>query len=129
MVLFGIIELEKLKEHEEISLDHLIELKQEIEKDGFLRNPIIVDKNTNIILDGHHRFNSLKRLNCTRIAAYLVNYKSPEIKVQSWRRGVKVTKKDVIKAGLTGKKLGVRTSRHIIPDRPLNLNIPLKDLM
>ena len=121
--------MKKLKEHEEVSLDHLIQLKQEIEKDGFLKNPIIVDKNTNIILDGHHRFNSLKQLNCTKVLAYLVNYNSPEIKVRNWRRGEKVMKKDVIKAGLTGKKLPSKTSRHIIPNRPLNLNIPLKDLM
>jgi len=126
---FGIIKLEELKEHEEVSLDHLTQIKQEIERDGFLKNPIIVDKNTKIILDGHHRFNSLKQLNCNKIIAYFVDYNSPKIKVQNWRKGEKVIKKDVIKAGLTGKKLPCKTSRHIISNRPLNLNIPLKDLM
>jgi len=121
--------LKKLKEHEEVSLDHLIQLKREIEKDGFLRNPIIVDKDTNIILDGHHRFNILKQLNCTKILAYFVDYSSSEIKVKNWGEGEKIMKKDVIKAGLTGKKLPVKTSRHVIPNRPLNLNIQLKDLM
>jgi len=118
-----------LKEHEEVSLDHLIQLKQEIKKDGFLKDPIIVDKNTNIILDGHHRFNSLKQLNCTKILAYFVDYNSPKIKVKNWRNGEKIMKKDVIKAGLIGEKLPVKTSRHIIANRPLNLNIPLKDLI
>jgi hypothetical protein len=118
-----------LKEHEEVSLDYLLQLKREIKKDGFLKDPIIVDKNTNIILDGHHRFNSLKQLNCTKILAYFVDYTSPKIKVKNWRRGKKIMKKDVIKAGLTGEKLPVKTSKHIIPNRPLNLNILLKNLM
>jgi hypothetical protein len=121
--------MNKLREHEEISLEHLRQLKQEIERDGFLKNPIIVDKNTNIILDGHHRFNSLKLLNCTKILAFFVDYSSPGIKVRNWREGEKVMKNDVIKAGLTGRKLSSKTSRHIIPNRPLNLNIALKDLV
>ena len=121
--------MKKLKEHEEVSLEHLIQLKREIERDGYLKNPIIVDKNTNIILDGHHRFNSLKQLNCTKILAYFVDYNLPEIKVENWRNGEKIMKKDVIKAGLTEEKLPVKTSRHIIPNRPLNLNIPLKYLI
>lgn len=121
--------MKKLKEHEGILPYHLIELKQEIENDGFLKNPIIVDKNTNIILDGHHRFNSLKQLNCTKILAYFVNYKSPKIRVKNWRGEKRITKNDVIRAGLTGIKLPAKTSKHIIPNKPLNLNVPLKDLM
>ena len=128
-MVFGIIKIKELKEHEEIRPEYLEELKNQIEQDGFLKDPIIVDKNTKIILDGHHRYKSLKQLGYSKIAAYFVDYNSSEIKVQSWRKGEIVTKEDVIKAGLTGDKFPPKTSRHIIPNRPINLHIPLKELV
>jgi len=128
VVLFGVIELKQLKEHEQVSSEHLILLKRKIKKDGFLKTPIIVDKNTKIILDGHHRYQSLKELGCSRIMAYFVDYNSNEIKVQAWRKEEKITKEDVINAGLTGNKLPPKSSRHTIPNKQLNLQISLKDL-
>jgi len=128
VVIFGIIELNKLKEHEEINPTHLVQIQKWIERDGLLKNPIIVDKKTKIILDGHHRYNSLKNLNCSKIVVYFVDYSSSEIKVKSWKKRKIVTKRDVIKAGLSENKLPPKTSRHIIPKKPLNLCIPLKEL-
>jgi ParB-like chromosome segregation protein Spo0J len=54
------IEIGSLKQHEMIREDHLKELIEEIGKDGYINDPIIVDKNTKVILDGHHRFNAIK---------------------------------------------------------------------
>jgi ParB-like chromosome segregation protein Spo0J len=125
---FGIIELRKLKEHEQVSSERLKRLKQDIKKDGFLRNPIVVDKNTNIILDGHHRYQSIKELGCSKIMAQFIDYNSSEIKVKARRKSETITKEDVIEAGLTGNKLPPKTSRHIIPSKQLNLQIQLKDL-
>jgi len=56
------IDLEALKEHEEIRPDYLEQLKNEILSDGFLKMPIAVDKKTYIILDGHHRLHALKKI-------------------------------------------------------------------
>jgi uridine kinase len=128
VVIFGIIELKKLKEHEETDPTHLVYIQKRIEQDGLLKNPIIVDKKTKIILDGHHRYNSLKNLNCSKIAVYFVDYSSSEIKVKGWKKTKIVTKRDVIKAGLSENKLPPKTSRHIIPKRPLNLCISLNEL-
>ena len=107
-------ELKELKEHEEVDPEHLKELKEEINSDGVLKRPIVVDRNTNIILDGEHRFNSLKELGCNRIPVIFVDYNLPEIKVKSWRKGKRLTKQIVTEAGLTQKKLPRRTSRHMV---------------
>jgi hypothetical protein len=109
-----IVEINKLKEHEEIDANHLKKLIKEIKSDKILKRPIVVDKNTNIILDGTHRFNALKALGCKKIPSVLVNYRSPKIKVLVWRKGEKITKKDVITAGLTGNKMLPKTSKHMI---------------
>ena len=109
-----LIELGVLKQHEEVDPAHLRELKKEIESDKILKFAIAVDKNTNIILDGEHRFNALRELGCTKVPVIFLDYGSPYIEVQAWRNGERVTKKDVLEAGLSGKKLPPKTSEHMI---------------
>lgn len=130
-------DLKNLKEHEEISQQHLEHLKDQIQKDGKLKSPIVVDKNTKIILDGHHRFNALKSLGYQRIPIYFVNYNSPDIIVQPWREEDKITKEIVVKAGLSGIKLPPKTSKHMIKvsgklikisKLAEEVNIPLEEL-
>jgi len=132
-----LIELGALKQHEEVDRAHLRELKKEIESDKILKFAIAVDKNTNIILDGEHRFNALKELGCTKIPVIFVDYGSPDIEVKAWRKNDQVTKKDVIEAGLSGKKLPPKTSEHMIRIRNTlkhisaiekRVNTPLKKL-
>ena len=109
-----LIELGALKQHEEVDRAHLRELRKEIESDKILKFAIAVDKNTNIILDGEHRFNALKELGCTKVPVVFVDYGSSDIEVQAWRNDELVTKQDVIEAGLGEKKLPPRTSEHLI---------------
>ena len=126
----NIINNNLLKQHERIRKKHLNELLKQIQEDGFISDPIVVDKNTMIILDGHHRFNVIKKLGLSFSPVYLVNYKSKEIKVSQWREGgEKITKELVLKAGLSGKLLRPKTSKHLIPNRPTGINISLYKLI
>jgi hypothetical protein len=108
------IEIEALKEHEEIRPDYLEELKNEILFDGILKMPIAVDKNTFIILDGHHRLHALKKIGCKRIPVILFDYQSPEIEVLPHREGETVTKEMIIETALTGGRMPPKTSKHMI---------------
>ncbi|MBN2267537.1 MAG: ParB N-terminal domain-containing protein [Candidatus Babeliaceae bacterium] len=65
------LKLSLLKEHEKINEDHVAKLVDQIGRDGYIANPVIADKDTLIILDGHHRFNALKRLGLTTIPVCL----------------------------------------------------------
>jgi len=109
-----LVELNKLRQHEEVDPTHLKELKEEIKSDGILKLAIAVDTNTNIILDGEHRFNALKELGCKKIPVVFVDYDSPDIEVQAWRNGEQLTKKDVVEAGFSEKKLPPTTTKHMI---------------
>jgi hypothetical protein len=132
-----LIELEKLRPHEKVDLQHLKELRDEIKSDRVLKFAIAVDKDTNIILDGHHRFNALKELGCKRIPVVFVDYHSPHVTVRAWRNGGKVTKEMVIEAGLSNNKLPPKTSKHMVRINgevkhisaiEKNVNFPLKKL-
>lgn len=109
-----LVELNMLRQHEEANSAHLRELKKEIESDKILKFAIVVDKNTNIILDGEHRFSALKELGCNKVPVVFVDYNSPSIEVYAWRNGEQLTKKDVIEAGLSQKKFPPTTSKHMI---------------
>ena len=85
-----LVELRKLKAHEEVDFKHLKELKKEIFSDKILKFAVAVDKDTNIILDGHHRFNALKELGCKRIPAVFVDLNSPQLEVNCFRNDRKV---------------------------------------
>jgi hypothetical protein len=132
-----LVEIDKLKHHEMVDPNHLEKLREEIKSDGILKVAIVVDEERNIILDGHHRVVALKDLGCAKIPAVLVDYNSPNIEVQSWRNPEKVTKEDVIKAGISQEKLPPKTSKHMIKIDGVQkhisaiekeVNIPLEEL-
>lgn len=109
-----LINLRELKEHEEVEPKRLKRLKNKIKKERMFKKPIAIDKNTNIIIDGHARFNSLKQLGYSKIPACVIDYNSPKILVKSWGNDKKITKEDVLSAGLNGKKLPPKTSKNMI---------------
>lgn len=109
-----LMDVNSLREHEKVEAKHLEKLKKLIRKDKVLKKPIVVDKNTSIIIDGHTRFNSLKQLGYSRVPVLLIDYNSPEILVRAWNNHGKITKEDVIIAGLNGKKFSPKTSKHMV---------------
>lgn len=123
-----LITITKLKPHEEIIPENLEKVKHEIYKNGCLINPIIVDQKNLVILDGHHRVKALEILGYKKIPAYLVEYLDEEIKVLQRRIEIPVSKKIVVEKALSGEVFPCKTTKHLIPGRPMRLNISLGDL-
>jgi hypothetical protein len=82
----SLVDIEVLKPHEEVIEASVRGLSQAMRAEGFVRDPLIVDQEDNIILDGMHRFSSLKALKCRFAPCCLLNYDSPKIKIGSWFR-------------------------------------------
>ena len=124
-----LIEIKKLKNHEKTDQKNLLKVKQLIFKNKYFTNPIIVDRKTLVILDGHHRTEILKILGYKKIPALLVDYNDKRIKVFSRRSRIKINKQKIIKRALTKKLFPYKTSKHLIPNRPANLKIKLTKLV
>jgi len=119
-----------LREHEEISEKRLMELAKILVEDGVLKQPLLVDVSNRIILDGHHRYRALMLMGAKLIPVFLVDYSSPKVTVGSWRPGYRVTKEIVLKAGLTGRKLPPKTSRHVLVGIKIpTVNYPIEKLV
>lgn len=83
-----LVELEGLNLHEEVDPGVLRRLLHEIEDDEALWCPVIVDKESMVVLDGTHRVNALRNLGCKYVCVYFVDYGDPEIGVEKWFRAV-----------------------------------------
>jgi len=79
-------ELRKILPHEDVIPELLEKLVHEIERDGMMKHPVIVDGNSLVVLDGNHRTEALKRLGYSQIPVCMVDYQSPLIEVKCWYR-------------------------------------------
>ncbi|MEM0328892.1 MAG: ParB N-terminal domain-containing protein [Nitrososphaerota archaeon] len=133
-----ILPIDLLRPHEGVEDELVDELAEEINKDGVIKKAILVDKRTLVVIDGHHRIMALRKLGCRKIPCLLVDYSSERIHVLSWSGGEPIPKSAVLRAGLEGKLMPPKTTKHIIRSRGQtfhaseiepNLSIPLKDLL
>jgi len=132
-----LLPIDELRPHEKGSPLYLEMLKQEILRDGMLKYPIIADEKTRVILDGMHRWLALKSLGYKLIPVILVDaFQNPKIRVG--RRRIhryiidsheEITIEKVISAGLSGRLMNPRSTRHFFPfSKFQQINRPLHSL-
>lgn len=111
----ALVDISKVKPHEEVSEEDITCLRKTLLNDnhGVLKFPIVCDKEHNIILDGHNRYTIFKNLNLKKIPVFYVDYEDEHILVGSWRKGKRVTKKDVIHTAECGEILPHKTTKHL----------------
>ncbi|MEM2094306.1 MAG: ParB N-terminal domain-containing protein [Candidatus Bathyarchaeia archaeon] len=109
-----VVSIEELRGHEDIDPAHLEALTTQIEADGILKKPIVADDCTRVILDGHHRVAALKKLGCRKVYVCFVDYASSRIVVEPGKSGKAMNKEVVLRAGLSGKLLPPKSSRHMV---------------
>ena len=80
-----LVPLEWLKPHEEIKVKNMKKLlDMTLRWNGFTK-PLIVDKTTGAILDGHHRHAVAMRLELARIPVIVVDYfQNESIDIELW---------------------------------------------
>ena len=123
-------ELKDLKEHEEIIENNLNIRIKKIKKRGFYK-PIIADNQTNVILDGHHKWNAAKEFGLSKVPTIFVDYFNDSgVQVDVWPECGKdsITKEEVIEMGLSKNVFPPKTSKHSFDFEMPSLSIPLEKL-
>lgn len=82
----ALVETRNLLLHEETIPESLMKLKKALLHDGVMKAPVIVDRESFVILDGMHRVTALKKIGCRFTCVCLVDYMNPEIKLDRWCR-------------------------------------------
>jgi hypothetical protein len=84
----GLEKIDRVRIHEEIIPELFRRLESSMRSDGVAKNPVIVDSNTRVVLDGMHRVAALESLGCRYLPVCLVDYRSPSVEVRCWYRTV-----------------------------------------
>jgi hypothetical protein len=127
----SLVPVDWLKAHEEIRVKARDKLLDMTKRWGGFTKPLVVDKNTGSLLDGHHRYSVACLLNLSSVPAICVDYLSDEtIIVETWPNSEydKISKRDVVKMSLSGELFPPKTSRHIFAYDIPPIFISLEDL-
>mgnify|MGYP006286769757 FL=1 len=89
-------------------------LKHEILSTGFWTTPVTVERDSFVLMDGHHRLETAKALNLMYIPAVLLSYH--QVRVETRNPAIAVTPQDIINRGRTGRLYPAKTTRHIFPE-------------
>lgn len=123
-----LVNINKLHYHEKVNRRRLKELEAKILKDGKLKKPVVVDKNTMLVLDGHHRCRIFVNLGIGKIPCQLVDYFDRNIKVNFRRQDIKnqLIKEIIITKAKKGYIFPYKTTKHLLIYRPI-INFKLGD--
>ena len=94
--------------------------------------PLIVDRNTGVILDGHHRHQVALRIGLKCLPCVLVDYQEDDsIELDLWPNCGRdsLSKEEVVQAGLSAKLLNPKTSRHRLSDHLPPISVSLDRLL
>jgi hypothetical protein len=123
-----LLDLSRLKGHEKTSPARNKHVRRLLLKSGSFTKPIIVDKASGVILDGHHRVFVLRKLGCRKIPALAINYRSAIIKVNSRRKNYKVTKEIVLSRARKNRLFPYKTTKHLLKANLPRINFSFNQL-
>jgi len=118
-----------LLRREEIDRDRAQTLLDEmIELDAWT-HPILVERDTDVILDGHHRYWCAEQLGLDLVPVFKVSYDDPALVLSSWRSDMTLVPGKVVAAARSGRLFPKKTSRHVYAPGIITCSIPLKQLL
>jgi L-serine kinase (ADP) len=126
---FRLLRLSDLLEHEEIEPRKVDALVADIRRTKVVADPIWVAAGSGIILNGHHRVAALRRLGAERVPAWVVEYYSPDVKLERWTEGPPIPKAEVERRATEKRLFPPKTTRHIVISGLAERSTSLDELM
>ncbi|RAH07030.1 MAG: hypothetical protein CMA00_001080 [Methanobacteriota archaeon] len=127
-----LVPVEILRPHEQTVPKKVDELEKMTHRWKAYVLPLVVDRNSGVILDGHHRHQVALRLKLKCLPCVLVDYLGDDsVELDVWPNCGRnsVSKDEVIKAGLEGELFRPKTSRHRLSDHLPPISVPLNRLL
>ena len=125
-----LIEIESLRGHEQVIPENLRKRTNKIIDKGFYK-PIIIDRESLVILDGHHKWTAAGILGLDMVPVVMVDYLDDvTVEVGVWPDCGRdsISKNDVLRMGKSEDVYPPKTSRHSFPFRIPAIRIPLEEL-
>jgi hypothetical protein len=94
-----VLEIDCLRPHEQVDPFRLEDLKKQLANDGFQKDPIIVDEENLIVIDGHHRTLALKALGYHKVVAHKIKYLDDDrVVLGTWYPVIRGSRARLVKA-------------------------------
>jgi len=123
-----LIPINLIKPHEKTSAARLKFVLADIKTRKIIINPVVADRATYTLLDGHHRLAALKKIKTKKIPVYLVDYQKIKVILRRKKFISPQIKHEIIARSFFGKLFPVKTTKHLVKNRPHHINIKLCDL-
>lgn len=79
-----LVDIAPLRRYEQTDPTKVGEIEQSLRLTEVLINPVIVDPERQLLIDGHHRVQAFESLGLSRIPAFTVDYFSDDLTVKGW---------------------------------------------
>ncbi len=133
MVRIELTELDGLTPHEKTRVSHRLNLKARIVRNRYV-TPIVADRQSGPVLDGHHRLRVARELGLRRIPVVFVDYGDDALEVHSRRKNIRVQKTDVVQRASGRRLYAPKTTKHLFKGRHVSrlgskMRVPMSELM
>ncbi|TKC89720.1 hypothetical protein FAZ69_12455 [Trinickia terrae] len=112
------------EEHEET---RVLEVLKSIERSGRWTAPIVLERASLAVMDGHHRLAAARRLSLPRVPCLLLDY--AQVGVVARRPGYRVDGEQIVARSREGMLYPPKTTRHIFPQALPACSIELEALV
>ena len=126
-----LVPVETLLPHEKVEEHRVDNLEKMTLRWRAYTKPLLVDRKTGTILDGHHRTKVAVRMDLQCLPCVLVDYLEDDgISGAVWPNSGResIQKEEVIEAALSGNLFEPKTSRHMLSDHLPPISVPLARL-
>ena len=126
-----LVPVETLLPHEKVEEHRVDNLEKMTLRWRAYTKPLLVDRKTGTILDGHHRTKVAVRMELQCLPCVLIDYLEDDgISVSVWPNSGResIQKEEVIEAALSGNLFEPKTSRHMLSDHLPPISVPLARL-
>ena len=111
------LNINELLPHEEVSEEKVSHIMKKIIEHRYSFAPLLIDKKSLIIIDGHHRYNALKNLGYKNIPCISCDYLSEKIiALKESINGSKLDKEYIISKASLGKLLPQKYTFHVFQE-------------
>lgn len=113
-----LIPVERILPHEEYDEARLLEVLDSIQRSGVWTAPIVLERASFAVMDGHHRLAAARHLSLPRVPCVLLDYS--QVDVLPRRPDYRVDGEQIVARSLARMLYPPKTTRHIFPE-PLPL--------
>lgn len=115
----------RLVPYEEHDERRALRLARHVERVGVWTAPLVIERDSLVVMDGHHRLRAAQALQLSVLPVVLLSYEEGGVLLQAWRKGEVWSPAAVLSRARSGSLLPYKTTRHLFQPAIGSVGVPL----